>query len=349
MKEAIEFGFCETVRVIFHGGEPLLIGKSRFVDLCTELRGAVPGESLEFCMQTNAILIDDEWIAIFQRFAVSIGVSIDGPQEVHDRYRLDHRGRPTHEKTVRGIRRLVLAAKEGRVSPPGALVVIQPEYDAGSVLSFMVHELEVRSMDFLLPDATWEAPPDSTLLGKYLCDLFESWVALGDPTVDVRILKSAVSLFLGGPSYLGGFGPIGSNAMTVLSNGAINGDDFLRPCGDHVIDLGLHISSTALADGFAANAARLSSLGATALPDDCAGCAFQNVCWGGQLTHRYSNARGFNNRSVYCEALKVFYERVLLFLYGSGIALRNIETVLRDVPRGPSESRPPDFFGCPIL
>lgn len=282
-------------------------------------------------MQTNAILVDEDWITIFQTFSVNVGFSIDGPEIVHDKYRVDRNGHPTHEKTVSGIRRLVAASNDGRIMPPGALIVIQPETDAQEVFLF-VASLGVKNMDFLLPDATWENPPNNRSIGTYLCDLFDSWLTRDDPRLNVRILKSTMSLFLGGQSYLGGFGPVNSTALTVLSNGEINGDDFLRPCGDEVIDLGMHLSTSSLADGFAKNSGRLSLLRATILPGDCSGCAFENVCFGGQLTHRYSKANAFDNRSVYCEGLKLFYEHVLLFLHTSGVALKDLESVLRKPP-----------------
>lgn len=330
IREALIHKLCDSVRVIFHGGEPLLIGKENFRRICRLLVDSGAPGKIELCMQTNAILIDDEWIELFEEYKVAVGVSIDGPKDIHDRNRVDKHGNSTYEKTIKGIQRLILASHANRVSPPGALVVVQSDVNPRIVYNFLVYEVGLRNMDFLLPDATWENVGTINEMGQYLCELFDCWTSSdGTNNVDVRILKSTISLFLGGSSYLGGFGPVNSSALTVLSNGDINGDDFLRPCGDNVIDLKMNLSANSLSEAFNANQTRLTSLGAFDLPETCNGCAYGNICCGGQLTHRFSKSRNFNNSSVYCDSLKRFYEHVCLFLLKSGRDLKSLENILR--------------------
>jgi uncharacterized protein len=282
-------------------------------------------------MQTNAMLVDDEWISIFQECAVSVGISVDGPREIHDRFRVDKRGRPTFDKTVSGILKLVNASTQGKISPPGALIVIQPAVHPARVYDFVVNELGIKNMDFLLPDATHDNPiiETSTSTGQYLCFLFDHWLKHGQEQVNIRILKSTISLLIGRQSLLGGFGPTRSTALTILSDGDINGDDFLRPCGDHVVELGFNLSSHALDLAFSSNEKKLSLLGADDIPAACYGCAYERVCCGGQLTHRYSEINGFRNKSIYCRDLKIFYEHVCKSLYSSGVKITDIEQALR--------------------
>ncbi|WP_110740963.1 MULTISPECIES: radical SAM protein [unclassified Pseudomonas] len=332
IQDALLNGFCDSVRIIFHGGEPLLFGKVRFRALCLELMSIISAnKKVALCMQTNAMLVDDEWIEIFQEFKIGVGVSVDGPREVHDRFRLDKRGRATFDKTVAGIHKLVGAAKAEKISPPGALIVIQPAVDPAVVYDFVVNDLGIKNMDFLLPDATCENPIIGTSrgCGEYLCLLLDHWLCYGQGSVDIRILTSTVSLLLGRHSLLGGFGPARSTALTVLSDGDINGDDFLRPCGDHVVDLGMNLSSNGLMEAFDSNEVKLSSLGADEVPLACGGCAYERICCGGQLTHRYSVKDGFRNKSIYCKDLKIFYEHVCGLLYRSGVNLAEIEYALR--------------------
>ncbi|CND31826.1 galns arylsulfatase regulator (Fe-S oxidoreductase) [Yersinia enterocolitica] len=94
-----------TVQIDFHGGEPLLMKKENFTNMCIQLTsGNYCGSNIRLALQTNATLIDNEWIAIFDKYSVNVSISIDGPKHINDRHRLDTKGRSTYEATVRGLR-----------------------------------------------------------------------------------------------------------------------------------------------------------------------------------------------------------------------------------------------------
>jgi uncharacterized protein len=88
--------------VVFHGGEPLLFPKHRFVALQEKLLDIEERTGCEIArgVCTNAILIDQEWVDIFDEFGVDISVSLDGPPEIHDKYRLGFKGEGTHAETI---------------------------------------------------------------------------------------------------------------------------------------------------------------------------------------------------------------------------------------------------------
>jgi uncharacterized protein len=94
----------DEVVVAFQGGEPTLMGLDFFrrtLELEEELRR--PGQRILNTMQTNATLLDDEWAAFLREHGFLVGVSIDGPREMHDAYRVDKGGKPTFDRVVRGI------------------------------------------------------------------------------------------------------------------------------------------------------------------------------------------------------------------------------------------------------
>ena len=93
--------------VLWHAGEPLAVPPA-FYDEAFEWvrRIAGPGCQVRQAIQTNALLIDDAWCALFRRHAVQVGVSIDGPAFLHDRHRVTRRGVGTHARTLRGIEQL---------------------------------------------------------------------------------------------------------------------------------------------------------------------------------------------------------------------------------------------------
>ncbi|MBB2914840.1 uncharacterized protein FHS43_006152 [Streptosporangium becharense] len=91
--------------IVWHGGEPLALGRSKFTALLAPFEGLRQAGRIQHSVQTNATLIDDEWCDLLARYQVRVGVSIDGPAALNAR-RVDLRGQPAFARIVRGIRRL---------------------------------------------------------------------------------------------------------------------------------------------------------------------------------------------------------------------------------------------------
>src|SRR5271165_4011545 len=98
LEEHITSFELEYFMVVFHGGEPLLFPKRRFITLQDKLRAIEKrtGCVIQRGVTTNAILIDREWTEIFKTYEVLPSVSIDGPAEIHDQVRVDFKGKGTH-------------------------------------------------------------------------------------------------------------------------------------------------------------------------------------------------------------------------------------------------------------
>jgi len=95
------------VTVAWQGGEPTLMGLEFFqrsVELVDKHKR--PGQTVAYTMQTNGTLLDDEWCAFFKEHNYLVGISIDGPRELHDTYRVDKGGRGTFDRVMRGLRLL---------------------------------------------------------------------------------------------------------------------------------------------------------------------------------------------------------------------------------------------------
>ncbi|HQR28497.1 MAG TPA: anaerobic sulfatase maturase [Nocardioides sp.] len=103
---AAQAGLDEIV-FAFQGGEPTLMGLDFFRRTLELQRTHAPaGQRVLNTVQTNATLLDDEWASFFAEHDFLVGVSIDGPRELHDTYRVDKGGKPTFDRVVRGIRTL---------------------------------------------------------------------------------------------------------------------------------------------------------------------------------------------------------------------------------------------------
>src|SRR5260221_5954637 len=97
----------EKVELGWHAGEPLAGPVAEYEQLIAAFERGLEGAArVEYSLQTNATLISDDWCRFFKRFGVRVGVSLDGPRAVHDKCRIDRRGKGTFEREMRGIQLL---------------------------------------------------------------------------------------------------------------------------------------------------------------------------------------------------------------------------------------------------
>lgn len=303
--------YCErrgshAMSVVFHGGEPTLIGPDRFAELAMRARSYLDDRLRRLSMQTNGTLLDDRWIEVIRRTGTSVGVSLDGPPEIHDSARVDHRGRGSYEATMRGIQLLGDAGMTPRI-----LSVVLPGQSGADVYRHFRGE-GIKWMTFLLPDVSHDNK--ERLYGRYgptpvadfLIPIFDAWFDEDDPGVVIGIFHDLLKRMLGGPGDTDCFGNPLMTYLIVETDGAIEALDALRVCGEGVANSGLNV----LTDGFDDLHRGMPLLHRAVhegfpLPAACRGCEFRAVCGGGFLPHRYSRTRGFDNPSVWCEDIKL--------------------------------------------
>ncbi len=104
IRQLLEAHQTPQVQVAWQGGEPTLMGLDFFrrsVAYVEQYRK--PGTQIEYTIQTNGTLIDDDWAAFFRQHNFLVGISIDGPRAMHDAYRVDKGGQPTFDRVMRGL------------------------------------------------------------------------------------------------------------------------------------------------------------------------------------------------------------------------------------------------------
>ena len=133
----------DVFNLVFHGGEPLLFGKARFAKLCEQVRSIESSGKckLSLGVTTNGVLIDSEWVSLFKDFRVSVTLSIDGPRESHDRYRIDHKGEGSYSKVMLGLTEL----RKGGIEPK-VLAVCDLEADPFAAATFFAKDLGVSPL-----------------------------------------------------------------------------------------------------------------------------------------------------------------------------------------------------------
>ncbi len=298
-----------VAQIVFHGGEPCLAGAARLKAWCREMRDGLRGVAApHFAIQTNGTLIDEEWIAVFREEEIRIGVSMDGPAAIHDAFRVDHRGRGSHAAVEDGRRSLLDAGLS-----PEVLSVIPLSGDGLRTYEYF-RSLGIRRINFLLPDYTHEtkrsAVPDprATPVADFLMPIVEKWCRQDWEETDVPLFRQIAELVLGGPSRWDQFGNGPMGIVCVEADGAIEGLDVLRVCGDGMAAAGLSV----LRDDFEQIATASEFHGRAIfegiqVPSACIGCPERDTCGGGYLPHRFSKERGFDNASVWCaDILQLF-------------------------------------------
>lgn len=300
--------YCErraphSMFIAFHGGEPTLIGSRRFDELASRAEAALGEKLAALMLQTNATLLDEGWIDVLAAHRVALGVSLDGPPQVHDATRVTHGGRGSHAETVGGIR---LIQSHG-VSPT-VLCVITPGADGLEVYRHF-RALGIDRMDFLLPDCShdtkerWYGGLGSTPVADFLIPIFDAWVAEDDPAVVVRVLWGLLQKMMDGEAETDQFGNAETTYLVVETDGSIEALDALRVCDDGLGVSGLNVLDAGFDDLDRGSSRLLHQATHEGFPlcAQCRACPEVEVCGGGYLPHRYSRRRGFDNPSVWCE------------------------------------------------
>ena len=106
IKQYIEAQTTSSVLFTWHGGETLMRPISFYRRVIELQKKYAAGKAIDNCIQTNGTLLTPEWCQFFKKEGWLVGVSIDGPQEVHDRYRRSRSGRPSFVQVMKGIKLL---------------------------------------------------------------------------------------------------------------------------------------------------------------------------------------------------------------------------------------------------
>jgi uncharacterized protein len=302
----------DRVEVVFHGGEPLLVGRERFDRWCRRLREEVGGVCrLGLTLQTNGTLLDDEWAALLGSHGVQVGLSLDGPAQIHDAFRVDHRGRPTYDRIVTAVD----ALRRNRLRL-NVLCVIQFGHDPVEIHRHLVG-LGASSIAYLMPDHTHETVPrvhkrfGPTPCADFLIPIFEEWWANGDLSVTVNPFNAFARAILGGASRVDFIGNRPFGFIFIETDGAIEGLDVLRICGARLSSTGLNVLEHDLEDAREASELhRRSIFTGFELPTACRDCPESETCAGGYLPHRFSRAADFDNPTVWCADHLALFEHL---------------------------------------
>jgi uncharacterized protein len=295
-----------SATLIMHGGEPLLAGRDLISYLVTKTRCAAgPGVTVNACVQTNAIGLDNAYLEMFDELGIQVGVSLDGDAQAHDRHRRFASGRGSYEAVAAGLQRLIQPRFRHLFS--GLLCTIDLRNDPIATYEALA-AFEPPKIDLLLPHGTWEAPPpgrlpnaDDSPYADWLITVFDHWYP--SPRTRIRLFEEIMQLILGGASAAEMVGLAPVRVVVIETDGVIEQVDTLKAAYHGAAATGLHVTRDPLDAALLLPGVVARQVGARALSTQCQACSIHRVCGGGLYSHRYRSGTGFANPSVYCPDL----------------------------------------------
>ncbi len=292
------------VHLILHGGEPLLMPRKHFHRWMRIVRETLTKRVTPlFSMQSNGVLIDEDWIDSLVAERVGIGISVDGPERFHDQYRVDHRGRGSFDEVIAGIRRLQRHPR-GHEIFSCVMAVVNPDIPPRELFDFWQF-LDVPSLDLSLPHANHvHLPPvDRSRYGDWLVEFFDLWFDQNRADRHIRYFENMIRVLFGYPMSTDNIGGKPVGVVVVETDGSIEPTDAFKCCEHGITKLGLNVIESEFDDLYGLPLLGILQRGASALCSTCRTCDVLVMCGGGYMPHRYSRDGSFDNPSVYCDAL----------------------------------------------
>jgi uncharacterized protein len=295
--------------IVLHGGEPLLLPREILETLLQGLADRLPSACTR-SIQTNGTLIDDELLALCVQTNTTLSVSLDGPAEIHDTFRIAFNGAGTYAHAAAGIARIRQHPQAEQIFT-GTLCVVDPNSDPRQVYEFF-KALAVPSVDFLFKDGNHAKLPlgktsiASTEYGRWLSVVWDYYI--NDPAPPrIRILDDFGRLLLGGTSIKEGCGRTMYGIAVIDTDGTITKNDTLKSTYDGADRFGKtwSISTDRLSEVAASpEFVQYAQLQSPTSPV-CQECPLLSVCGGGMPLSRWHPETGFRNPSVYCADYKL--------------------------------------------
>jgi uncharacterized protein len=337
LKQLLESHLTPRVTVAWQGGEPTMMGLDFFkrsVELVEKHRR--PWQTVDYTIQTNGTLMHDRWARFFKENGFLVGLSVDGPREIHDAYRVDARGVGSFDRVMRGYGVL----REHDVDVNVLCTVHKMNQDRPlEVYRFFRDEMGVRFIQFipiverttetLLPLANlgWstnrkekrplyvqagnmvtERSVDPEAYGQFLIEVFDEWVTQDVGEVFVQMFDVALANWYGEPPGVCVFSETCGLALALEHNGDLYScDHYVEP--DYLLG---NIAETPMIEMVASDQQRQFGLAKRdTLPRFCRECEVRFACHGGCPRNRFSTTPdGDAGLNYLCPGYKSFFEHV---------------------------------------
>lgn len=323
IKQYIQGASQQHVVFCWHGGEPLMAGLPFYKKAIKLQEKYCEGKTVENTLQTNGILVNDEWCDFFRDNNFLVGLSLDGPEDIHDAFRKDCGGAPTFARVMKAVELMrqknvqfnILSTVNARCEGRGKEVYkfissLSPYMQFLPVVEYVrLRDGEGKRPLIVSPDeedaveAAWSVSAKG--YGQFMCDMFDEWVKYDVGNKFVQLFDVTLANWCGVPPSLCSFCETCGDGLVVEHNGDVYScDHFVYP----EYRLG-NILDKSLQDMYKSD--EQQSFGRDkreALPMECKRCNYYFLCRGECPKHRFDFAKnGEPYKNVLCEGYKMFF------------------------------------------
>ncbi len=291
----------------FQGGEPTLAGLPFFEKLVEfQKQYGRNGQSVSNALQTNAILIDHNWCNLFREYNWLLGASLDGPEELHDRYRVNKEGRGTWKRVMAGIERMQAEKVEFNI----LCVLSQANVEKPRELYRFFRGLGIDNIQYIpLSEFAKDGEPLPFTItpeqyGRFLCETFDAWWP-DRRKVRIRFFDNLAEALAGQKPGSCTLHETCDSYVVVEYNGDVFPCDFFVEkdwkLGNITLDSWAEIARRRRRYQFAANK--------TIAHADCQVCEYQSICHSGCPKFRHARHGRFEDLDYFCPAYKMIYAK----------------------------------------
>lgn len=296
IREAGQTDEIAEITFTWHGGEPLLAGLPFYRRAVRLQRRYASRKRIFNTIQTNGTLLNPEWASFFRDNAFLVGLSLDGPGDIHDSFRKDRGGHATFSRVMRGLDCLLQAG-----TPFNTLSAVSARSQGGGQETYrFLRDAGSRYLQFLPVSEPGNSPCNITGegFGRFLCDVFDQWVKRDVGEIFVSQFDAALCCWCGLPPGTCVFARTCADTLTIDWNGDVYACDHFKDEAHRLGNLAEHSLSGMLSDPRRIHFVTAKS---DLLPPACRACPWLPACQGECPQHR----DGKGNRL--CEGYKIFF------------------------------------------
>ena len=328
VRKYIEANEVGEVTFNWHGGEPLVMGMDFYRKALEFEQKYGGGKTIRNTIQTNGTLLTPEWASFLRDNGFLVGISVDGPAAVHDRYRRDKAGNPTLQKVIRGVELLYRAGVDyntmttvNKSSEGHGLEVYNFMKSLGSrFMQFMpvVEHIKYKNARPFIVDPATDgarlAPWSVSAIGygRFMNEIFDWWVRNDVGRYYVNLFDSTLAGWAGAmPGTCAYAETCGGNSIIEHNGDIYSCDHFVYPkyrLGNIVTDNLADLMSSPAQTAFGINKRN-------ALPNACLRCKWLKACHGECPKHRFNvTESGETGLNALCEGYKLFFSHVAPYM-----------------------------------
>jgi len=331
IKQFIQENDNTVINFAWQGGEPTLLGVDYFREIVALQKQYGEGKYIRNAFQTNGVLLNNEWAEFFLENDFLVGVSIDGPEEIHDSYRRDKEGNSTFLRVLHGIREL----KDNGVSfntlttvhhanEKFPLAIYEFLKEIGSTVMQFIPIVERKSnfsvshhaplfspnLSDASPVTAWSVDPRA--YGTFLCAIFDVWIRRDVGKYFIQLFDTTLAMWAGLPADLCVFQKRCGKSAIIEHNGDVYScDHYVYP--NYYLG---NIRDISLADVVTSKQQlAFGAMKETQLPQYCRNCDVGFACHGACPKHRFMlTPKGEAGLNYLCAAYRKFFHHAAPYM-----------------------------------